>query len=182
MLVVSAPELSVGVARARRGRRRLLSCACRVSPGIIRWVQEEAGRDWLRRPRYYLSGAALNTTAFVASAPELSVRGEGARWMCLVARARVGRVWLRRKERDARDWLRWPRNYPSGEQERVRRCLSLCPRNYPLGARERVGRVWLRWPRNYPSGAKECIGRGWLRRPRDYPSGDGCCWIINYNC
>ena len=159
----------------------MLSCACCVGPGIIRRGREEVGRDWLRRPQYYPLGAALNTTAFVASAPELSVGGEGARRPCLVARARVGPVWLRRKECDAQDWLSWPRNYPSGEQERVRRRLSLRPRNYPSGARERVGHVWLRWPRNYPSGEKERIGRGWLRQPRYYPSGDGYCWIINYN-
>ena len=35
LLVMSAPELSVGVERVRQGRRRVLNGACRVVPGII---------------------------------------------------------------------------------------------------------------------------------------------------
>ena len=66
---------------------------------------------------------------------------------------------------------RRPRNYPSGEKERVKRVLSRRPRNYPSGARERVGRDWFCRPQNYPSGAKERVGRDWLRWPRNYPSG-----------
>ena len=67
---------------------------------------------------------------------------------------------------------RRPRNYPSGEKERIGQGLSRRPRNYPSGEKERVGRDWLHRSRNYPSGAKERVGPGWLRRPRNYPSGE----------
>ena len=65
---------------------------------------------------------------------------------------------------------RRPRNYPSGEKERVKPGLLRSPRNYPLGAKECVGRDWLRWPWNYPSGAKSvsdgagCVDPGIIRR------------------
>ena len=82
----------------------------------------------------------------LASAPELSVEGEGACWTVL---SRVGPRIIRWGKGACRTglflrFLRWPRDYPSG-------------------AKERVGRGWLRRLRNYPLGAKELVGRGWFR-------------------
>ena len=133
---MSNVSFHVGPGIIRRGRESASGEKAHVKRHLSRQprnypsgARERVGRDWLRRPRYYPSGAALNTAAFVASAPELSVGGERAGRPCLVARERVSRVLLRRKERAGRDWLLWPRNYPSGEQARVKWRLLLWPRN-----------------------------------------------------
>ena len=86
-LVTSAPELSVGVERARRGRRRVLNGACRVVPGIIRRGRGRASDvTGCVGPRYYPSGSKECVKRCLSLRPQNYLLG---------ARERVGRVWLR---------------------------------------------------------------------------------------